>query len=102
MLRTVCNVTSDVVKFNVSMVDTYEMNVFFDSDKVTEGIIIESVDGSSRIIRVELPKDVTGNVLLFVDNNLVDTVNCNSTLIFTLKSIILLAKACVKTLELIF
>ena len=79
------NVTSDVVKFNVSMVDTYEMNVFFDSDKVTEGIIIESVDGSSRIIRVELPKDVTGNVLLFVDNNLVDTVNCNSTLIFTLK-----------------
>ena len=79
------NVTSDIVKFNVSMVDTYEMNLFFDSDKVTEGAVIESVDGSSRIIRVELPKDATGNVLLFVDNNLVDTVNCNSTLIFTLK-----------------
>ncbi|WP_296858057.1 S-layer family protein [uncultured Methanobrevibacter sp.] len=78
------NITSDIILFEVSKISDFNMDVYYDSKPVVNGSMVDSSSTNQKNIGVELPKDATGNVILYINNQVVGNINTTKILVFTL------------------
>ena len=78
------NATSDIVLVNITKTSDYDMKVYYDSRAVVNDSVVDSGATNQVIVSIELPKDASGNVSLYINDEFINSINATKNLIFTL------------------